>query len=242
MAVRQDLLAIVDALARSPQSERLATTRRHEIDIGRTAEGKMKKMMMAAAAACVLVTPVPAADIMRNAPYAAAPANGFVWTGPYVGANLGYQWATATHTGADPNGFAGGIQGGYNLQIGQWVVGAETDLQLSGADDMFAGWKYSNPWFGTLRARGGYAMNNVLFYATLGMAYGRGEIELGGGLSETATHVGWTAGAGMEVGLTPHWSAKAEYLYVDLSDHRYVQFGTTGFESSLLRFGVNYRF
>jgi outer membrane immunogenic protein len=202
----------------------------------------MKKMMMAAAAACVAVMPVEAADIMRNSPYMAPPASGFVWTGAYVGANLGYQWASATHTDANPNGFAGGVQGGYNLQIGQWVVGAETDLQLSSADDRFASWKFSNPWFGTLRARGGYAMNNILLYATLGMAYGGGEIDPGGGLTETVTHVGWTAGAGIEVGLTRNWSAKAEYLYIDLSDQRYVTFGNTGFESSLLRFGVNYRF
>ena len=46
----------------------------------------------------------------------------------------------------------------------------------------------------------------------------------------------------MEVGLTPNWSAKAEYLFVDLSDERYVLFGNTGFESSILRLGVNYRF
>jgi outer membrane immunogenic protein len=204
----------------------------------------MKTMMIAVAAACMAVVPARAADMMGNGPYSAAPAGGYVWTGPYVGANLGYQWASATHTDANPNGFVGGIQGGYNLQIGQWVVGAETDLQLSSADDRFANWKFSNPWFGTLRARGGYAMNNVLLYATLGLAYGGGEFDPGTGGSENVTHVGWTAGAGIEVGLTRNWSAKAEYLYVDLSDQRYVLFGNSsiGLESSLLRFGVNYRF
>jgi outer membrane immunogenic protein len=61
-------------------------------------------------------------------------------------------------------------------------------------------------------------------------------------MKESNLHVGWAAGAGMEVGLTPNWSAKAEYLFVDLSDERYVLFGNTGFESSILRLGVNYRF
>lgn len=201
----------------------------------------MKKIVMAAAAALAATAPVAAADFARAPAFVATPA-GYVWTGPYVGANLGYQWGTATHTGADPHGFAGGLQGGYNLQLGQFVIGAETDLQLTDADDRFAAWKFSNPWFGTLRARGGYALNNILLYATLGMAYGGGEIDPGGGATETHTHVGWTAGAGMEVGLTPNWSAKVEYLYVDLSDQRYVLFGNTGFETSLLRFGVNYRF
>src|SRR6267142_496513 len=46
-----------------------------------------------------------------------------------------------------------------------------------GANDTFAAWKFSNPWFGTLRGRAGYAMNNVLLYATFGLAYGGGSIE-----------------------------------------------------------------
>ncbi len=170
-----------------------------------------------------------------------APTPYYNWIGPYVGFNLGYQWGSATNSGANPSGVIAGIQGGYNWQIGQLVFGAETDLQGSGADDRFAAWKFSNPWFGTLRARTGYAMNNVLLYATFGLAYGGGRVETAG-LSESHSHTGWTAGGGVEVGLTPNWSAKAEYLFVDLSDHRYVLFGTTGFESSILRFGVNYRF
>ena len=52
------------------------------------------------------------------------------------------------------------------------MFGAETDIQLSSAEDRFALWKFSNPWFGTLRGRGGYAHNNLLFYGTVGLAYG----------------------------------------------------------------------
>ena len=62
--------------------------------------------------------------------------------------------------------------GRLQRQFGQFVFGAETDLQVSGADDTFASWKFSNPWFGTLRGRAGVAMNNVMFYGTLGLAYG----------------------------------------------------------------------
>ena len=64
------------------------------------------------------------------------------------------------------------MQAGYNGQFGQFVFGGETDLQVSDADDTFAPWKFSNPWFGTLRARAGFAMSNVLFYGTVGLAYG----------------------------------------------------------------------
>jgi len=206
----------------------------------------MKKNNTAAIAAGALASALTlgtarSADLPRVPYSATAPYPTYNWVGPYIGVNLGYQWGSATHSGASPSGPMGGAQGGYNWQFGQFVVGAETDLQFSGADDMFAAWKFSNPWFGTLRGRAGYAMNNVMLYATFGLAYGGGRVELGG-LKEANTHIGWTAGAGMEVGLTPNWSAKAEYLFVDLSDERYVLFANTGFESSILRLGVNYRF
>ncbi len=206
----------------------------------------MNEKILVAAAAVILIapnTPVLGADIMGGrAPYLSAPMPAYNWIGPYVGMNIGYEWASATHTGANPSGLAGGLQAGYNWQIGQFVYGFETDLQLSGADDTFANWKFYNPWFGTLRGRAGYAMNNVLLYATLGVAYGGGKAQMDGLLSDYNTHIGWTAGGGIEVGLTPNWSARAEYLYVDLSDQHYVLFGNTGFEANILRFGVNYRF
>jgi outer membrane immunogenic protein len=34
----------------------------------------------------------------------------------------------------------------------------------------------------------------------------------------SATKAGWTAGAGVEVAVAPHWSAKVEYLFVDLGN------------------------
>lgn len=187
-----------------------------------------------------------AADMRGGpAPYYSAPAApsvGYRWAGPYVGLNAGYNWGSTTGNPTEPSGMAGGLTAGYNWQNGQFVFGGETDLQLSGASDTFAPWKFSNPWFGTLRVRGGYALNNILFYGTAGLAYGGVEGQVGA-LTEDRTHLGWTAGLGMEVGFTPNWSAKVEYLYVDLADRAYSITGTNnGYESSLLRFGINYRF
>jgi len=85
-------------------------------------------------------------------------------------------------------------------------------------------------------------MNNILFFATGGLAYGgvKGET---GGLSESKTHVGWTLGLGMEYGITQTWSAKVEYLYVDLGNRAYSITGVNnGLESSVLRVGINYHF
>lgn len=172
------------------------------------------------------------------APPYAVPMN---WTGPYAGVNLGYRWGSSALT-TDPSGFAGGLQGGYNYQSGQFVIGLETDIQLSNADDTFAAYKFSNPWFGTLRGRIGWAMNNILLYGTGGFAYGGLDLDAFG-MSESKTLTGWALGGGIEVALAPQWSARAEYLYTDLGEKNYALAGVdAGLESSIIRFGLNYRF
>ena len=92
----------------------------------------------------------------------AVAATGYSWIGPYIGGNHGYRWGTLSNSGANVDGIAGGIEGGYNWQLGSFVVGGEADLQASNASGTFASYKFSNPWFGTLRGRGGFAVNNIL--------------------------------------------------------------------------------
>ena len=89
-----------------------------------------------------------AADLPRNpAPYYYPPPAIFNWTGFYAGLNLGYQWGSVSNFSGNPSGIAGGGQIGYNWQVGQFVFGAETDIEASAADDTFAPWQFSNPWF-----------------------------------------------------------------------------------------------
>jgi outer membrane immunogenic protein len=204
----------------------------------------MKTLFRAVAVTALLAaTPAAAADLYRRPALAAAPFSGYNWNGFYVGVNLGYQWGTVTNWGGgSPSGVMGGGQVGYNWQFGQYVFGLEADLQGSAAEGTFAAYKFANPWFGTVRGRAGYAMNNVLFYITGGLAYGGGRVEFGTA-TEMQSHLGWTLGGGVEVGLTPNWSAKAEYLYVRLDDRSYVLTGVNnGFSSNVFRLGVNYRF
>jgi outer membrane immunogenic protein len=207
----------------------------------------MKKTIFAATVMTMAVAAgtAVAADLPRGpAPYYSAPAPGgvFNWSGLYAGLNIGYEWGKVTNSSIDPRGIAGGGQVGYNWQSSQFVFGGETDIQFSGADDTFAPYKFSNPWFGTLRGRAGIALNNILLYATGGFAYGdlKGELP---GLSETKTHTGWAGGLGMEVGFTPNWSAKVEYLYMDLASRGYsITGGDNGLQANLVRFGINYHF
>jgi outer membrane immunogenic protein len=88
-------------------------------------------------------------------------------------------------------------------------------------------------WFGTARGRIGWlSPGGSLWYATGGLAWGRVEQNLVvtgdsffaaapttvGSVTQNFSQdkVGWTIGAGIETPIAPHWTAKAEYLYVDL--------------------------
>ena len=199
-----------------------------------------------AAATCVSAS-AQAADIYGRRPYAQPYtvnqplANS--WIGPYIGGNLGYGWGDVSNNGAKPSGVLGGLQAGYNWQNGAWVAGIEADIQLNSSDDTFAAWKFSNPWFGTVRGRVGYAFNSILLYGTGGLAFGSLKAQLPGGLSETNTSAGWTVGAGAEFAINQNWSAKVEYLYVDLSEKNFLMTGVSnGYQFSTVRVGVNYRF
>jgi outer membrane immunogenic protein len=204
----------------------------------------MKKTLFAAVLATGLAAAGSAAAAdLRPAPYAPIAQSGlYNWSGAYAGLNLGYEWGNVTNSSVNPSGLAGGGQLGYNWQNGQFVFGAETDLQFTGADDTFAPFKFSNPWFGTLRGRAGIAFNNVLLYATLGLAYGDLRAQ-SAGLDETRTEVGWTGGVGLEYGFAPNWSARVEYLYLDLGSRGFTLTGTdNGLQANLLRVGINYHF
>jgi outer membrane immunogenic protein len=140
-----------------------------------------------------------------------------------------------------PNGFLGGVQAGYNWQAANWVFGLEADIQGSTQKDnktcmltcstgLFLTVDQRMSWLGTARGRLGYSLGSTLFYGTAGLAYGGIEDRLSGSItfpvaaSFQHTKTGWTAGGGVE---TPfelfglfgkNWTAKTEYLYVDLGN------------------------
>jgi outer membrane immunogenic protein len=121
-------------------------------------------------------------------------------------------------------------------------------------------------WFGTARLRGGIlATPQVLLYATGGLAYG--SIKTTGSLSgftpagvlvassasNSDVRVGWTVGAGVEGKITESWSAKLEYLYMDLGRFDSGPYSlaplslisanvSSRFTDHILRAGINYQF
>ncbi|MBH5403085.1 porin family protein [Bradyrhizobium sp. CNPSo 4010] len=121
-------------------------------------------------------------------------------------------------------------------------------------------------WFGTVRGRVGIlATPKVLFYGTGGLAFG--EIKTTGTMSgftpagvavtsigsTSTTRAGWTVGAGVEGKITQNWSAKLEYLYMDLGRFSSGPFTlapastisanvSSRFTDHILRAGINYQF
>ena len=66
------------------------------------------------------------------------------------------------------------------------------------------------------------------------------------GMFAAAITVGWTAGAGIEGAFTDHWTARVEYLFVDLQNSTFTPVVgtniTTKFNANLIRLGVDYKF
>jgi outer membrane immunogenic protein len=216
--------------------------------------------IVAGMSALALAGPAFAADLPRPSyrePIYAPPS--FSWTGFYIGLNGGYGWGQSKWSGTGgnfevtPKGFLGGATVGYNYQTGAWVWGLEGDLDyinLKGtADASFcATCTFKDTWLGTFRGRIGYAYDRWLPYLTGGLAYGNMYIDTGA-VAVSQTKAGWTAGAGVEYAFAGAWSAKLEYLYVDLGSATCGSAAcplapdeSINFKASLIRAGVNYRF
>jgi outer membrane immunogenic protein len=207
-----------------------------------------------------MAAPSFAADLPR--PYYKAPAYiapVFTWSGFYVGINGGYGFGTSEWTGGgiatglfDTRGWLGGATVGYNLQTGNWVWGLEGDFDYSTMHGDAAcpggGCSTRINWLATGRARIGYAFDRFLPYITGGAAFGNVRMQHGAAVDHD-NQLGWTAGAGLEWAFLGAWSAKIEYLYVDLGTAT-CEAGACGtggahdvsFKSHLVRAGVNYRF
>jgi outer membrane immunogenic protein len=205
--------------------------------------GAFGAVAFGAAVAVALPAPAAAADLTPNAYATPVPYYPPGWAGPYIGATAGYEWGSVDNSATHPSGFAGGVEAGWNWRNGSFVYGGETDFNVSGAKDTFAPYQFSNPWFGTVRGRAGFAFNNVLIFGTAGLSYGELAADFSGNLSESHTSFGWVAGVGAEVSFTPHWSAKAEWLYLDFADRDFSVTGANnGLAANLVRLGLNYHF
>jgi high affinity Mn2+ porin len=175
----------------------------------------------------------------------------FKGTGSYLlGLNAGYDhtWPSRLLLGAEADVWFPSLVAGSS-ELSSPLVGRASyaeRMQLSG----------------TVRGRVGYALDRWLLYATGGFAWSYDEFTrtqlagtpVGGtaqpGDREPMTlvpRIGGAAGAGVELALTPSWTARLEYLYSGYGSRSvYFPAGAQRFDSSLaihrLSLGLDYRF
>ncbi|WP_315834670.1 porin family protein [Bradyrhizobium prioriisuperbiae] len=182
----------------------------------------------------------------------------------------------------DPKGVIGGGQIGFNWQVNRFVWGLEADIQgadikgtallspiiQNNGTPFGAGSSLQSTekltWFGTVRGRLGFSpIDRLLLYATGGLAYGHVDYSAITDFRPTGTasypaafgktKVGWTAGAGAEWAFTQNWSAKLEYLYLDLGSQSAIANPTIALppfqvgydwktQEHIVRAGINYKF
>ncbi len=146
----------------------------------------------------------------------------------------------------DMNGAIYGGFLGYNWQKDNAVFGIEAGLNGTNFDGdtkcvLVADCHRELDYYATVTGRLGYAVNNLMFYGFGGVAWGDVKTRVGylGGSGDRAwsvdeedetisstfnnsqTHVGWTAGAGIEFAFTERFVAGVEYAHIDLGEESY---------------------
>lgn len=162
----------------------------------------------------------------------------------------------------EPKGGFGGLLIGYNWQTGAFVYGWEADFSFGALKDSQsagisafvsdpdngqfvgnAGLTTKLDMFGTLRGRLGFAANNVLFFASGGLAYGHiknsvtssgatystggGVVLVPGSAFNASTSLddwrwGYAVGGGLEWLFAPNWIVRGEYLFLDFSGQTFL--------------------
>ncbi len=170
------------------------------------------------------------------------------WTGFYIGGKLGGAWSdigwsqdtnvftnsgtvgSGTEVSFGPSGFAGGIIGGGNLQVGHWVFGAElsyqgVDLSESTVSPFFPAtdvFTTKLDWLATVEGRVGYSWSHYLLYGKFGWAGSNASLTLvnnATGVTATSDEYvdGYTFGGGLEFLTWGSVVLGVDYDYVNLN-------------------------
>jgi outer membrane immunogenic protein len=194
------------------------------------------------------VSPADAADKPAKPIYNPTPASLVTpfWTGTYLGAHIGGLFDSKIFTDSDGtidanpslHGWLGGLQTGYNYQLGWLVLGGEGEFTWSRARGVFPCFSLGDQlcsadpeWIGSLAGRIGAAFGPALFYLKGGAAWVHDSysnvatcsgIQPSGGFNAlcgdlftaSGSRPGWVVGVGGEYRFLPNWSAKVEYDYL----------------------------
>jgi outer membrane immunogenic protein len=224
----------------------------------------------AALAALIAASAAHAGDFL-DAPPAFGKYAVYDWTGLYMGMNGGggfgrVPWASGADGTAGSVNVASGLFGGtlgYNAQtVAGLVVSEEADIGFNRLKASIPGaaapmscapfgptnCELTSTWLATARLRFGYAFDRVMPYVTGGVSIGDLTADIAGQPfgTQSKVNLSWTFGAGVEFVITGPWTAKVEYLHVDLSG---ISCGiacnggpmSMNLSENIFRAGLNYR-
>ena len=168
--------------------------------------------------------------VWSNEPAASVPA--YNWSGIYVGAYGGAGaiisnielpgFGPGNFNGVGGEGLIGGVMAGYNLQMGNLVVGLQgevglarlrTELKIPG----FVALEAYPDWDMSLSGRLGWTpIDRAMVYAIAGYSYMDSGVEIitpGGTMNFSQDYHGWHAGLGVDVAISDRFFAGVEYRY-----------------------------
>ena len=202
-----------------------------------------------------------AADLIIEQP-AAAPmveAASGSWDGFYIGAFGGYALGEAYDDNGDSiveleKYLIGGINVGVNFTLTDGIIlGVAADAEYLGLegltdDQMGQEIAYDLYWAGSLRGLIGFDGGAFMPYLTAGLAVAGAQVDASGTVnaSDSNTHIGWTAGAGVAFAATENVSVDLQYRYSDFGTQDYTlgSLGTEsiGFTTHQVTVGLNWKF
>ena len=139
----------------------------------------------------------------------------------------GFDFSKLFSSDYDVSGAIYGVHAGYNFQRGNLVYGIEAGFNgtnMDGSDTCVFVFKCEREldWYATGVGRLGYAVGNTMFYGFGGVAWGKVKTDVSllgeSFIKGDTTHVGWTAGAGIEHAFNDRFTARVEYSHVDLGE------------------------
>lgn len=228
---------------------------------------KFALVVSAVAMAAALVTPSMAADLIVEEPvYTPGVVEvGGNWDGFYLGGFVGYGVGDADHVNGDGgpcgpegcdidlSGWTLGVTAGANMDVGSGLIlGVAGDLawaDIGGTDEFFIIGDSENTinWTGAVRGVVGFDGGSFMPYLTAGLAVANAShgSDIGGDPVD-ATHVGWTAGVGVQMAVTEDMSIDLRYLHSQYSEE-FTDFGSPfdpefGLSSDVVTVGLNFRF
>jgi len=171
-----------------------------------------------------MAAPVTEPVVAVPAPAPALVPNGD-WTGGYLGADLGV--ARGSQAGVSHNGGVYGLRGGYDYDLGDWVVGGALSWDKTNLDVGPSGDRLKD--VARLSVRAGRDLGQTLVYATAGVARASADI---GGVSLHDT--GWSAGIGADYRLNDRWTIGGEVL-----TNRFSKFGGSAADVNATTAAIN---